>query len=121
MVLGVGVIGQLFWETSDLLQGLLGTDQLDLGLACLAFDSTVQDRHDRHCIISCIPGAVVDNGNAQLRLLFFDGTGLMNGAISLTALNLGFSYCNYQDHLWWSAMAQFSLKHLKAFGMVPSS
>ena len=119
MVLGVGVIGQLFWETSDLLQGLLGTDQLDLCLACMAFDSAVQDRHDRHCIISCIPSAVVDNGNAQLRLYFFDGTGSMNGAISLTALILGYSY--YLDHSWWSAMAQFSLKNLKAFGMVPSS
>ena len=93
-VLGVVVIGHFFWETSDLLQGLLGTDQLDLGLTCLVFDFAVQDRHDRHCIISCIYGAVVYNGIAQLRLYFFDGTGSMIGAISLTALILGYSFCN---------------------------
>ena len=75
MVLGVFAIGHFIREASDLLQGLLGTDQFDLGLTCLAFDSAVLERHGRNCTISWIPGAVVGNEIAQLRRYFFDGTG----------------------------------------------
>ena len=86
MVLGVVAIGHFMREASDLLQCLLGIHQFDLGLTCLAFDSAVLESHGRNCTISWIPGAVVGNEIAQLRRYFFDGTGSMIGALSLTAI-----------------------------------